>query len=74
MLRTSDKAYIRLKEEQSDLKVKVEKLEIFVRAARRSELNDLEITLSEIQLLEEQLHYMRGYLRILNARISLINE
>ena len=74
MLRASDSAYLRLLDEQSSLSLKVEKLESFVRAARRGELHDLELTLSEIQLLEEQLHYMRGYLRTINARISLVNE
>ena len=73
MLKSSDLAYFRLIEEKANLAKKVENLEAFVRSARRGE-NEVDLTLSELQLLEEQLHYMRGYLRCLNARISQVNS
>ena len=74
MLKTTDDAYIRVLEEKAFLESKVEKLDIFVRAARRGELKDSRLDHSDIELLEEQLHYMRGYLRILNARIARIDN
>ena len=68
----SNEAYIRLLEEKAFLEQKTEKLEVFVREARRGELATEAITHSDLQLLEEQLHYMRGYLRVLNARIARV--
>ena len=47
-------------------------LDEYVKSARLGEQKDL--TTSELQLLEEQLHYMRGYLRCLNCRIGSIND
>lgn len=73
MLKASDPTYLRIVEESANLTKKVENLEKFVRLARRGE-SKADLTLSEIQLLEEQLHYMRGYLRCLNARISQVNS
>lgn len=75
MLKASDPAYLRLVEEKAVLEKKVEHLESFVRAARRGEApEDAELTTSEIELLEEQLHYMRGYLRTINCRISNVRS
>ena len=71
MLRKSDEAYTRLYKEKCELQIKVDKLENFVILARKGEVAD--ITLSEIHVLEEQLHYMRGYLRILKQRLAIVS-
>lgn len=70
MLRTSDAAYTRLIEEKANLEKKVEAIDSFINKCRKSEIDD--ITLDEIHLLEEQAHYMLGYLRILKMRISKV--
>lgn len=67
MLRKTDEAYLRMLEEKAILEKRVETLDNFIKDARESKIDN--ITLSEIHLLEEQLHYMRGYLRILSTRI-----
>ena len=73
MLKASDPAYLRLVEEHAILQKKVEHLEAYVRKARLGEApEDDNLTTSEIELLEEQLHYMRGYLRTLNCRLSRV--
>lgn len=72
MLRTSDEAYKRLVVEKAELQKKVEALEDFLSKARKAEIKD--ITLQEIHILEEQLHYMRGYLRLLNERIGSVTS
>lgn len=74
MLKTTYPAYIRLVEEKANLEKKVEKIEEFVRSIRRGENTDANISHSELQLLEEQLHYMRGYLRVLNTRIANVSS
>lgn len=70
MLRKTDEAYLRMLEEKANLEKRVETLDNFIKDARESKIDD--ITLSEIHLLEEQLHYMRGYLRILSTRIFTV--
>lgn len=70
MLKKDDDTYKRIEEEASDLKTRVTKLEVFVTRARKGEIEN--ITLHEIHMLEEQLHYMRGYLRILNQRLASV--
>ena len=69
MLRKTDEEYTRLYKEKCDLQIKVDKLDSFVCSARKGEIAD--INLSEIHTLEEQLHYMRGYLRILKQRLAI---
>ena len=69
MLRKSDEAYTRMYKEKCELQLKVDKLEDFVRKARKGEIPDTSI--NEIHTLEEQLHYMRGYLRILKQRLNI---
>ena len=71
-LTANSPAYLVLVQEKAILEKKVELLDNFVKSARLGEQKDL--TTSELQLLEEQLHYMRGYLRCLNCRIGAINE
>ena len=70
MLRSSDAAYTRLIEEKANLEKKVEAIDSFINKCRKSEIDN--ITLDEIHLLEEQAHYMHGYLRILKMRISKV--
>ena len=72
MLRTTDEAYKRMLEEQKELKERIEKLDLFVKKARRSEVEN--ITLDEIHLLEEQLAPMREYYAILSIRIDRVKE
>lgn len=75
MLKVTSNAYLTLIEEKAILEKRTESLEEFVKIARRGEAaKELELTLSEIELLEEQLHYMRGYLRVLNQRIANVKS
>ena len=74
MMNVIDPAFIRMKTEKDELAHKVKKLEEFTRSARLGELPENLINHSELQLLEEQLHYMRGYLRVLNARIQRVED
>ena len=71
MLRKSDEAYTRLYREKCELQTKVDSLEDFVAKARKGEI--AETNLNEIHTLEEQLHYMRGYLRILKQRLAIVS-
>ena len=71
MIRTTDVAYTNLIAESAELEKKVEHLEDYLIKARKCEIRD--ITLPEIHQLEEQAHYMRGYLRCLKSRIASIN-
>ena len=72
MLRKTDEAYLRMLEEQKELKERIDKLELFVKKARRSEVES--VTLDEIHLLEEQLAPMREYYTILSIRIGRVKE
>lgn len=75
MLKASDPAYLRMVEEKAALEKKVEALDSFVKTARLGEApKELNLSTSEIELLEEQLHYMRGYLRVLNQRIANVKS
>ena len=71
MMRKSDEEYSRMYREKCELQIKVDKLEDFVSKARKGEVPDT--TLQEIHTLEEQLHYMRGYLRILKQRLAIVS-
>ena len=68
MMRKSDEEYSRMYREKCELQIK---LEDFVSKARKGEVPDT--TLQEIHTLEEQLHYMRGYLRILKQRLAIVS-
>ena len=72
MLRRTDTEYQEIVKEAESLEEKVNKLEEFLIKCRRSEVSD--ITLPEIHTLEEQLHYMRGYLRTLKYRIEIVRS
>lgn len=57
----------RMKHEFSDLDFKIGKLESKIKLFRDGKNNYTD--LAEIHLLEEQLHYMRGYRKILKIRL-----
>ena len=67
MLRPTDEAFIRMKEEYKELKIKVDTLDEYIRNARLNKFTD--ITLDEIHLMEEQAIFMLGYLNTLKIRI-----
>lgn len=72
MLKITDDAYIRMVNEKAQLEKKVEKLDVFIKKALNGDVED--ITKSDIELLQEQLHYMNGYLRVLKIRIQRVFE
>lgn len=72
MLKITDDAYIRMVNEKANLEKKVEKLDAFIKKALNGEVED--ITKADIELLQEQLHYMNGYLRVLKIRIQRVFE
>ena len=72
MLKITDDAYIRMVNEKLHLEKKVEKLEVFIKAATLGDYDN--ITKEELELLKEQLHYMNGYLRVLKFRIQRVYE
>lgn len=72
MLRTTDGAYKRMVEEQIQLQERITKLEDTTRAVRRNERTD--ISLNELHDMEEQLHHMVRYNRVLCTRISKVKE
>lgn len=53
--------------EQKELDLKLNKLDAFIKNQYKS--NDAVVSNTYLQLLEEQLHYMRGYNKILKIRL-----
>lgn len=74
MIKANSPAYLVLVQEKAILEKRVEHLDKFVKSARLGEQEDQGITKNELDLLEEQLHYMRGYLRCLNCRLEQYNS
>lgn len=72
MLKTNSPAYIRAVDEKMNLEQRTEKLDTFIKEVKNSNNPDIDAT--DLELLEEQLHYMRGYLRVLNIRISRVTS
>lgn len=72
MLKTNSPAYIRAIDEKMNLEQRTEKLDTFIKKVINSNNPDIDST--DLELLEKQLHYMRGYLRILNIRISRVTS
>lgn len=59
--------YERAVAEYDSLKEKIEKLDVFLRKVQRDEIS---LPPLDRELLEEQLHYMRGYARTLGMRLE----
>lgn len=72
MLKTNSPAYIRAIDEKMNLEQRTEKLDTFIKEVKNNNNPDIDAT--DLELLEEQLHYMRGYLRVLNIRISRVTS
>lgn len=72
MLKANSPAYIRAVDEKMNLEQRTEKLDTFIKEVKNSNNPDIDAT--DLELLEEQLHYMRGYLRVLNIRISRVRS
>lgn len=72
MIKANSDEYIRMVAEKANLEKKVEKLDAFIKKALNGDVED--ITKSDIELLQEQLHYMNGYLRVLKIRIQRVFE
>ena len=70
MLNAKMAAYARVLEEKAYLEQKTEKLSQFIKEVKRGEKSVDELDKTDLELLEEQLHYMNGYLRVLNQRIA----
>lgn len=70
MISINSDVYLRMVAEKANLEKKVEKLDAFIKKALNGDVED--ITKSDIELLEEQLHYMNGYLRVLKIRIQRV--
>ena len=74
MIKANSPAYLVLVQEKAILEKRVEHLDNFVKSYKLGEQDDQGITKNELELLEEQLHYMRGYLRCLNCRLEQYNS
>lgn len=67
MLEKGTPEYNRAELEYIDLKSKIEKADAYLRKVQRDEIS---LPPLERNLLEEQLHYMRGYARTLGLRLN----
>lgn len=72
MISINSDVYLRMVSEKANLEKKVEKLDAFIKKALNGDVED--ITKADIELLQEQLHYMNGYLRVLKIRIQRVFE
>lgn len=72
MITLNSDEYLIMVCEKTNLQKKVEKLDAFIKKALNGDVED--ITKSDIELLQEQLHYMNGYLRVLKIRIQRVFE
>ena len=72
MLTLNSDEYLRMVCEKTNLQKKVEKLDAFIKKALNGDVED--ISKADIELLQEQLHYMNGYLRVLKIRIQRVFE
>lgn len=70
MITLNSDTYLRMVSEKANLEKKVEKLEAFIKKALNGDVED--ISKADIELLQEQLHYMNGYLRVLKIRIQRV--
>lgn len=74
MLNTKMASYARALEEKAFIEQKTEKLNEFIKEVKRGEREVEGLDKMDIELLEEQLHYMNGYLRVLNQRIARVSS
>lgn len=72
MISINSDVYLRMVSEKANLEKKVEKLDAFIKKALNGDVED--ISKADIELLQEQLHYMNGYLRVLKIRIQRVFE
>ena len=72
MIKANSDEYIIMVAEKANLERKVEKLDAFIKKALNGDVED--ISKPDIELLQEQLHYMNGYLRVLKIRIQRVFE
>lgn len=72
MIKLNSDTYLRMVSEKANLEKKVEKLEAFIKKGFNGDVEDISKT--DIELLQEQLHYMNGYLRVLKIRIQRVFE
>lgn len=72
MLTLNSDEYLLMVCEKTNLQKKVEKLDAFIKKALNGDVED--ISKADIELLQEQLHYMNGYLRVLKIRIQRVFE
>lgn len=72
MITLNSDEYLRMVSEKANLEKKVEKLDAFIKRALNGDVED--ISKADIELLQEQLHYMNGYLKVLKIRIQRVFE
>lgn len=72
MITINSDVYLRMVSEKANLEKKVEKLEAFIKKTLNGDVEN--ISKQDIELLQEQLHYMNGYLRVLKIRIQRVFE
>lgn len=68
MITINSDTYLIMVSEKANLEKNVEKLDAFIKKALNGDVED--ISKPDIELLQEQLHYMNGYLRCLKIRIQ----
>lgn len=63
-----DLYYLEMVADKANLEKKVESLEADIKKALNGDVED--ISRQDVEMLQEQLHYMNGYLRCLKIRIQ----
>ena len=63
-----DLYYLEMVADKANLEKKVESLEADIKKALNGDVKD--ISRQDVEMLQEQLHYMNGYLRCLKIRIQ----
>lgn len=72
MLRANSPAYLVLVQEKAIMEKKTEILDNYVKSILKGEQDDIEA--GDLEILQEQLHYMKGYLKCLTYRISRVQS
>ena len=63
-----DLYYIEMVADKANIEKKVETLDTYIKKAINGDVKD--ISKQDLEILQEQLHYMNGYLRCLKIRIQ----